>query len=150
MKVFRSVILDPPIEKVWAAVRAFDGVAHWNPGVAAARLESGSPTGVGSVRHLDIVDGTVFRETLLAHSDIERFYSYDIIEGPLPCRNYVSTHRFVPITDGDKTLGIWEAEFDCAPEDEAELDTVVGDRIYVNAMRGLNDHMKNEHLKGAR
>lgn len=142
MKAFRSVILDAPIEEVWAAVRAFDGVATWNPGVAAARIESGSPTSVGSIRHLDIVDGSVFRETLLAHSDLEHFYSYDIVEGPLPCWNYVSTHRFIPITDGDKTLGVWEAVFDCAPEDEAELDAVVGDRIYVNGMRGLNEFLK--------
>ena len=52
-------------------------IADWNPGVAAARLESGSATGVGAVRHLDIVDGSVFRETLLAHSDLEHSYSYD-------------------------------------------------------------------------
>lgn len=142
MKVFRSVVLDAPVEEVWAAVRAFDGVVVWNPGVATARMETGSPTAVGSVRHLDIVDGTVFRETLLAHSDIEHFYTYDILESPLPCWNYVSTHRFVPITDDDKTLGIWEAEFACVPENEAELAEIVGDRIYVNGMRGLNDHLK--------
>lgn len=142
MKVFRSVILDAPIEEVWAAVRAFDGVAKWNPGVAAARLESGSPTGVGSIRHLDTVDGTVFRETLLAHSDIERYYTYDIVESPLPCWDYVSTHRFIPITDGNKTLGIWEAAFDCAPENESELAAIVGDKIYVNGMRGLNEYLK--------
>lgn len=142
MKVFRSVILGAPIAEVWSAVRAFDGVVDWNPGVAAARLESGSPTGIGSVRRLDIVDGTVFRETLLAHSDLEHFYSYDIVEGPLACSNYVSTHRFIPITDGDKTLGIWEGRFDCAPEDEAELEAIVGDQIYVNGMRGLNDWLK--------
>jgi hypothetical protein len=145
VKVFRSVILDAPITEVWAAVRAFDGVADWNPGVASARMESGSPTGIGSVRHLDIVDGTVFRETLLSHSDLEHVYSYDIVEGPLPCSNYVSTHRFIPITDGNKTLGIWEGRFDCAPEDEAELEAIVGDQIYVGGMRGLNDT-----LKGAR
>ena len=121
MKVFRSVILEAPISRVWAAVRAFDGVVDWNPGVAAARMESGSPTSVGSVRHLDIVDGTVFRETLLAHSDLGHSYSYDIVEGPLPCRDYVSTHRFIPITEGDKTLGIWESTFNCAPADEDEL-----------------------------
>lgn len=142
MKVFRSVILDAPITEVWAAVRNFDGVADWNPGVAAARMETGSPTNIGSVRRLDIVDGTVFRETLLSHSDLEYVYSYDILEGPLPCRNYVSTHRFIPITDGNKTLGIWEGRFDCAPEDEAQLEAIVGDQIYVNGMRGLNDWLK--------
>ncbi len=109
MKVFRSVILDAPLDRVWAAVRAFDGVVNWNPAVTGARMESGSPTAVGAIRHLDIVDGSVFRETLLAHSDLEHFYTYDILECPLPCRNYVSTHRFIPITEGDKTLGIWES-----------------------------------------
>nr|NIS43649.1 SRPBCC family protein [Desulfuromonadales bacterium] len=66
---FRSVILDAPLDRVWAAVRAFDGVVNWNPAVTGARMETGGPTAVGSIRHLDIVDGSVFRETLLAHSD---------------------------------------------------------------------------------
>ena len=50
---------------------------------------------VRSVRHLDIADGSVFRETLLALSDQDHFYIYDIIEGPLACTNYISTHRFI-------------------------------------------------------
>ena len=141
MKVFRSMVLDASVARVWAAVRAFDAVVDWNPGVVAARMESGSPTGVGSVRHLDIADGTVFRETLLAHSDLEHFYTYDIVEGPLPCRNYISTHRFIPITEGDRTLGIWRAEFECSRDDEAELDEIVGDRIYVAGMKGLNEYL---------
>ena len=113
MKVFRSMVLDAPLAQVWTAVRAFDAVVDWNPGVVAARMESGSPTAVGSVRHLDIADGTVFRETLLAHSDLEHFYTYDIVEGSLPCRSYISTHRFIAITEGDRTLGLWHGEFDC-------------------------------------
>ena len=141
MKVFRSMVLDAPVAEVWAAVRAFDGVVDWNPGVIAARMESGSPTAVGSVRHLDIADGTVFRETLLAHSDLKHFYAYDIVEGPLPCGNYISIHRFIPITEGDRTLGIWQGTFDCDPDDEAKLDEIVGDRIYVAGMKGLNEYL---------
>lgn len=141
MKVLRSMVLDAPVADVWAAVRAFDAVVDWNPGVVAARMESGTPTAVGSVRRLDIADGTVFRETLLAHSDLERFYAYDIVEGPLPCRSYMSIHRFIPITEGDRTLGIWQGEFDCAPDAEAELDEIVGDRIYVAGMKGLNEYL---------
>ena len=143
MRVFRSMVLDAPLAQVWAAVRAFDAVVDWNPGVVAARMESGSPTAVGSVRHLDIADGTVFRETLLAHSDLEHFYTYDIVEGPLPCRNYISTHRFIPITEGDRTLGIWQGEFNCARDDEpAKLDEIVGDGIYVAGMKGLDDFLE--------
>ena len=143
MKVMRSVIIEAPVDRVWAAVRAFDGVVRWNPGVTAARMESGTSTSVGAIRHLDIVDGTVFRETLLAHSDLEHFYTYDIVEGPLPCRNYVSTHRFLPVTDGNLTLGIWSGEFDCDPADEASLEEIVGDAIYRDGMRGLNSYLAN-------
>ena len=142
MKVMRSVVIDAPIERVWQAVRRFDGVAAWNPGVRAARLEQGTATGVGAIRVLDIVDGTVFRETLLAHSDLEHFYTYDIIESPLPVHNYISCHRFVEITEGTRTLGIWQGEFDCDPADADELERIVGDGIYRDAQLALNDYLK--------
>ena len=144
MKVFRSMVLDAPVERVWQAVRAFDGVVNWNPGVSGAHMESGGATAVGSIRHLDIVDGTVFRETLLAHSDLEHFYTYDIIESPLPCSGYVSTHRFIPITDSSQTLGIWQSEFECEPDKALELEQIVGDQIYIGGMRGLNNHLKEQ------
>ena len=144
MKVMRSVIIEAPLERVWQLVRNFDAVVKWNPGVTGARMESGSPTTIGSVRRLDIVDGTVFRETLLAHSDLEHFYSYDIIDGPLPCSNYLSTHRFLPITDGNLTLGIWSGEFACDRADEKSLEEIVGDRIYRDGMLGLNQHLKGQ------
>ena len=142
MKVMRSVVIDAPIGQVWAAVRRFDGVVDWNPGVVGAVLESGRPTEVGAVRRLDIVDGSVFRETLLAHSDLEHFYTYDILDSPLPCSKYVSCHRFVEITDGDRTLGIWQGEFDCDPADAVELEAIVGDSIYRDAQLALNQYLK--------
>ena len=142
MKVKRSVIIDAPIDRVWQVVRRFDSVADWNPGVITALMESGSPTEVGSVRKLDIVDGSVFRETLLAHSDLKHFYVYDIIESPLNCSNYIACHRFIEITEGNKTLGIWEGEFDCDSTDSAELEKIVGDGIYRNAQLALNQYLQ--------
>ena len=142
MKVYRSMILDAPIEQVWAAVRSFDGVSKWNPGVAKAHLESGAATQTGTIRHLDIVDGSAFRETLLAHSDLDHFYTYDILESPLPVTGYVSTHRFLPITHSLQTLGIWESEFECAPDQAGAMEKIVGDDIYIGGMQGLNDYLK--------
>ena len=144
MKVMRSVVIDAPITEVWAVVRNFDGVVNWNAGVTAATLESGSPTQVGAVRKLDIADGSMFRETLLAHSDLEHFYTYDIIESPLPCSNYVSCHRFIEITDGNRTLGIWQGEFDCTEADAEELESIVGDMIYLAAQQSLNLYMQEK------
>jgi len=142
MKVMRSVIIDAPIDAVWAAVRRFDGVVDWNPGVLAATLEAGQATEVGAVRRLDIADGSVFRETLLAHSDLEHFYTYDILQSPLPCRNYIATHRFIEITDGNRTLGIWQGAFDCDPADAAGLEHSVGKLIYLDAQIALNQYMQ--------
>lgn len=142
MHVFRSMIIDAPLARVWAAVRRFDGVAAWNPGVAAARMEDGAPTAVGAIRHLDIADGTVFRETLLAHSDAEHFYTYDILESPLPATGYVSTHRFLPITHTGQTLGIWESRFECDAGVADEMDRVIGDAIYIGGMTGLNTYLQ--------
>ena len=142
MHVTRSMIIPAPIDKVWAAVRAFDGVAHWSPAVSAARMESGSSTETGHIRHLEIVDGSVFRETLLAHSDLEHFYTYDIVESGLPVSGYVSTHRFIEITHTNQTLGIWEGWFSCAEDQKREMAKVVGDDIYIGGMMGLADFVK--------
>lgn len=142
MHVFRSMILNAPIDQVWSAIRSFDGVSEWNPAVTDARMETGAATAPGSIRHLDIVDGTVFRETLLELSDSGWFYTYDILDCPLPVRNYVSTHRLVPITHTDQTLSIWESRFDCDADAESELAAIVGDQIYIGGMTGLNDYLK--------
>ncbi len=144
MKLMRSVIINAPIETVWSAIRNFDGVDNWNPGVTAAKLESGSATEVGSIRLLDIVDGTQFRETLLAHSDLEHFYTYDIIDSPLNCQNYIATHGLIEITDGNKTLSYWRGEFDCSAEDQADLEQIVGEQIYHDAQRALNTYLQEQ------
>ena len=141
MHVYRSMLIDAPVDRVWAAVRAFDNVADWNPAVPAARMETGSATATGSIRHLDIADGTVFRETLLAHSDAEHFYTYDILDSPLPVTGYVSTHRFLPVTHTNQTLGIWESRFECDQSVADEMDAVVGDAIYIGGMTGLNNYL---------
>ncbi len=142
MHVYRSMVIDADIRRVWAAVRAFDGVVHWNPGVIGAALEGGAPTATGTIRKLDIADGTVFRETLLAHSDTDHFYTYDILESALPVTGYVSTHRFVPITHTGQTLGIWESRFECASKVADEMEKIVGDAIYIGGMTGLDQFLK--------
>ncbi len=142
MHVYRSMIIDDAVDRVWQAIRDFHGVAAWNPGVDKAVLENGAPTATGTIRSLQINDGTVFRETLLAHSDIEYFYTYDVLESPLPVTNYISTHRLIPITHSDQTLSIWESHFECAPDVANEMDSIVGDAIYIGGMTGLNRYLK--------
>jgi len=141
IRVHRSLVIDAPIDIVWAAIRRFDGVVDWNPGVAAAHMLSGGSTEVGGVRHLDLPDGGVIVETLLHHSDLEHAYGYRIDEAPLPVTHYTAVHRLRTVTEGDSTLSEWTAEFDCDPALATELDQVVGDGIFVAGMRGLAHHL---------
>lgn len=144
MHVFRSMIIEAPVACAWQALRRFDAVASWNPGVTGAKMESGGATEVGAVRRLEAADGSLWRETLIGHSDHEQFYAYDIVEGPLPVRNYRSKHRLIPVTHDDTTLSIWEVTFDCAAEDETEMARIVGDGIFIGGMLGLNSYLKGE------
>lgn len=137
MHVYRSRIIDAPIDAVWQVVRAFDAVADWNPGVESARMISGAPTEVGGVRHLDIPGGGVFVETLLGHSDVERSYTYRIDESALPVTDYVATHRLQEVTGEAQTFSTWEADFQCDPARAEKLESLVGDAIFMAAMDGL-------------
>lgn len=144
--VYRSLIIDAPIDVVWSAIRAFDQVDKWNPGVADAWMESGGNTDIGGVRHLATPDGDLFVETLLAHSDDDHLYTYRIDQSPLAATDYVATHQLQPVTEGNQTFSSWTAEFGVRPGDEERMDHIVGDNIFVNGMKGLADFVVSNGL----
>ena len=54
--------------------------------------------------------------------------------------NYVATLKLTPVTDGDRTFAEWSAEFDCAPEREAELAQAIGHGVFqvgLDALKGM-------------
>ena len=60
MRIFKSAVIDAPVEKVWTVLRCFDGVVKWNSGVVEARIENGEPNDrVGCIRRLVLPDGKV-------------------------------------------------------------------------------------------
>ena len=44
--------------------------------------------------------------------------------------NYVATLKLTPVTDGTRTFAEWWAEFDCAPEREADLSRLIGHDVF--------------------
>ncbi len=143
IRVHRSRVIDAPIAIVWAAIRNFDGVVDWNPGVSAARMLAGGSTEVGGVRHLDLPDGGVIVETLEHHSDVEHSYGYRIDEAPLPVTGYTALHRLHEVTVGDATFSTWTAEFDCDPAVADQMVHVIGEGIFVAGMQGLAEHVSS-------
>jgi len=137
-KVYRSSVLNAPADRVWSAIRDFNGLPSWHPGIAESRIEQSQPSDkVGCVRNFKLKDGGGIREQLLALSDYDYSCTYSILESPMGVDNYIATFRLVPVTDGARTFIEWEAEFDCAPERSGELVELIGDGVFQGGFDAL-------------
>lgn len=111
---FYSVVLDHSAEAVWRTIRSF-GDYDWAGVVSETVIEQGKAGDqVGAIRRVTAGD-RVIRQQLLAHSDIERCYTYAFLE-PAPVRNYRATIQVLPVVEHDRAFVQWSATFDCAED----------------------------------
>jgi hypothetical protein len=137
-KVYVSGVVDVPVDRFWAYARDFNGHGEWHPIIAQSDVEHGWPSDrVGCVRNFTLTGGGRLREQLLSFSDLERSFTYNILESPLPIENYVATFRCKPVTEGNKTFVEWMAEFDVAPKDEAAIKEQVGRNTFAAGIEAL-------------
>lgn len=117
-RAYYSTVFPQSADRVWAALRDFGNYRLWVDEVDESEVEDGrSGQEVGAVRRVRIGD-TLIRQVLLAHSDIERSYSYAFCGTPrFPVRDYVATIRVNPVTEGGTAFVEWWALFDCAAEE---------------------------------
>jgi Polyketide cyclase / dehydrase and lipid transport len=114
-RAYYSVVLDHPADEVWRVIRRFDHYA-WAGVEGETIIEVGKAGDqVGAVRRVALPDRAI-RQKLLAHSDIERSYTYLFCE-PAPVPNYVATIRVAPVVESHKAFVEWQASFDCAEEE---------------------------------
>jgi hypothetical protein len=141
-QVHVSAVIDAPIEKVWAKVRDFNGLPNWHPRFSRSHIEDGHAADrIGCVRNFDIAgDGGTIRERLLTLSDLEHTFTYCILTSPLPVEGYVATLKLHPITVGNKTLGVWTAEFRVTDGNEAAVVEAVSNGTFGKAFEVLNQH----------
>lgn len=143
MKVFESTIINASADKIWATMRDFIGLTVWSGAVTGAHITNGKAADqVGAIRHLDIVDGTIFIETLVAHSDEEMWLKYDIVEGPIPVTDYVATMRLYRVTATDQTYATWSAEFDCPDDQRDAMQEIVGNQICAGGLQSLKAYFE--------
>ena len=83
--------LNAPAQEVWDLIGAFDSLPRWHPLVAECTLEKDSNNAI--VRRIRLHDGTIILNRLTAHSDADRSYTYEFMEGPLKVDWYRSTLR---------------------------------------------------------
>ena len=122
-RVYVSTVINARNDRVWARVRDFNGLPNWHPAIAESRIEGGEPSDkIGCVRDFRLRNGDRIREKLLGLSDYEHvlhLFDPGIADG----RGELCRHAAADAGDRRRqTFVEWTAEFDCAPEREAELD----------------------------
>jgi hypothetical protein len=140
-KVFVSAVVDATIEEVWGKVRDFNGLPQWHPRFSRSHIEDGLPSDrIGCVRNFDIAGGGgTIRERLLTLSDLDHTFTYCILTSPLPVEGYVATLKLYPVTVGNKTLGVWTAEFRVTNGKEADVVEAVANGTFGKAFEVLNE-----------
>ena len=137
--VYRSAVINVPVDRVWSLARDFNALPRWHPAIATSEIEGGLPADkVGCVRRFTRrSDGGLLREQLLALSDADHTLTYNILISPMPVANYVATMRFTPVTVGNLTFAEWWAEFDVTQGPEVATTTDIGDNVFVVGLASL-------------
>jgi len=131
---FRSTVIDAPLERVWALVGDFGGLAGWVPFVRHCEIEGGaSSTEPGAVRRLEQENDVRVRERLVLLSKADHCYMYSLVDGNVPILRYDAEVRLFPVTDGNRTYWRWSGEFELDPNDEAEMLNLI-ERCVTTAM----------------
>src|ERR1700733_13465009 len=137
-KVYASIVIPASASAVWEIVRDFNALPKWTPFGAESRIEqNASADKVGCIRNFRLKNGGRIRERLLALSDYEMSCTYAILESPMGVENYVATLRLIPVTDGDQTFAEWSAEFDAAPDREAQIADDIARDVFGAALASL-------------
>lgn len=102
---------------IWEIAGAFCAIKDWHPVVADCQE---TKEGDVTFRTLTLKDGAKIKEKLV-DSDATS-YSYEIVESPLPVKNYKAKFWVEPDDEADRTVIYWTADFDAngATDDEAK------------------------------
>ncbi|MEM7668423.1 MAG: SRPBCC family protein [Pseudomonadota bacterium] len=140
-RVYVSSVINAPASQVWERIRDFNGLPKWHPRIRDSRIEDALPADkVGCVRNFNLQNGDTLRERLLGLSDYDMFCTYAILESPMPLTDYVATLRLTPVTEGERTFIEWSAEFDCDPDNEADLIEGIGTNVFQGGFDALKRH----------
>mgnify|MGYP003474199449 CR=1 FL=1 len=116
-KVSYSTVFEQTADQVWSIIRDFNSYPVWVASVTESHIEEGKAGDtVGAIRNF-VEYGTRIRQRLVAHSDLDRFYTYESCEPLGAITFYQGTGRIIPIVDGNRAFMEWSVNFEC-PESE--------------------------------
>ncbi len=119
----------PP--EIWEVVGDFCAIKNWHPAVAdCVETKEGDVT----FRTLTLQDGGKIKEKLTGTEDLA--YTYEIVESPLPVKNYKSKLWLEVDDEPDRSVIYWQSDFDAngASDDDAKK-TITG--ILADGVKGI-------------
>lgn len=105
-KIDESIVIDAPIEKVWAVVKDFDKISTWHPDVTSSKGDGKNES--DGMRTLTLSDGDIV-ESLDYYSETDHEYIYRLKTentDALPASSYTLTFKLT--AEGDETLVNWK------------------------------------------
>lgn len=117
----------PP--EIWAIAGEFCQIKDWHPAVTECEE---TKDGDVTFRTLTLKDGAKIKEKQTGTEDLS--YSYEIVEGPLPVKNYSSKLWIEEDDEPDRSVIYWQSEFDAADgtsDEDAEktIRGILGDGV---------------------
>lgn len=116
-RAYYSTVFEQTAERIWEVIRDFNSYPRWVDGIDESFIEDGRPgDSVGCVRNF-VYEGARIRQRLLAHSDKDRAFTFEMCEPhPMAVTNFVATVRVTPVVDGDRAFVEWWTTFECPPD----------------------------------
>jgi hypothetical protein len=108
----------PP--EVWAVVGEFCAIQNWHP--AVAKCEE-TKEGDVTFRTLTLKDGGKIKEKLTGTEATA--YTYEIVESPLPVKNYKSKLWLEVDDEPDRTIIYWQSDFDANGKSDEEAKKIM-------------------------
>ena len=131
-----TVAADP--DTVWAFLRDFNATPQYVEAVSSSEMLEGTPPDrVGAERRLVLADGAPVRERLVALDDVERSFTYHLLEGPFPLSAYYSTICVKPVTSDKSSFIEWWSTYDCAAADATAMDDLLAGTLYGGGLKSL-------------
>jgi polyketide cyclase/dehydrase/lipid transport protein len=131
IEVKRRTEVPGDFRALWSAAGEFCAIKDWHPLVAGCKE---TKEGADTFRILTLKDGGKIKEKLTDQEGTS--YSYEIVESPLPVKNYKAKFWVEPDDEPDRTAVYWEADFDANGASDDEARKKVFD-VMVAGMKGI-------------
>lgn len=125
-------------DTVWGFLRDFNAVPQYVEAISSSEMLEGKPADlVGAERKLVLADGSLVRERLVALDDVQRQYTYHLLEGPFPFTAYYSTIAVKPVSSDNASFIEWWSTYDCAAADVTAMDELLAGTLYRGGLENL-------------